>query len=201
MLEGSSKVNSGALTTELSAGDSDSVLQITFVSNPICKPCIRAHQVISELSKDYPGYIYVKYRFSLNKDDIDSISYRVVHKVLAIMLSSTQRQALDALSAWLNMNMKLGAFEDWDSSYNSSISASSAKVNQLMVEHVEWCKLASISATPTLFINDHKVPEEYSVEDVRYHISNWLVPADVISHGSVSENEKEIAPGVACPPL
>jgi uncharacterized membrane protein len=199
MLEGSSKVNSGALTTELSAGDSDSALQITFVSSPTCKPCISAHKVIRELSREYPGYINVKYRFSFNKDDVDSLSYKVIRKVLAIMLGSTQHEALDALSSWLNI--KYATFENWEASYKSAISASDAKVNQLMLEHIEWCKQASISATPTLFINDHKVPEEYSVEDVRYHISNWLVPADVISHGSVSENEKEIAPGVACPPL
>lgn len=32
----------------------------------------------------------------------------------------------------------------------------------------EWCKEAEITFTPTLFINGHRLPENYKIEELKY---------------------------------
>lgn len=32
----------------------------------------------------------------------------------------------------------------------------------------EWCKQAEISYTPTIFVNGHRLPEKYSLQELKY---------------------------------
>ncbi len=34
----------------------------------------------------------------------------------------------------------------------------------------EWCKKSDIHYTPTIFVNGHKLPDAYSVEDLKYFL-------------------------------
>ena len=35
-------------------------------------------------------------------------------------------------------------------------------------EMTKWCKEAEITFTPTIFLNGHKLPEKYKIEELKY---------------------------------
>jgi len=42
--------------------------------------------------------------------------------------------------------------------------------NEIINAHREWCGKFNISATPTIFVNDHLLPDIYRIEDLKYFI-------------------------------
>lgn len=136
---------------------------ITMVSNPFCGPCGQAHQVIDEWLKTRDD-LQLKVVFTTANEDDDRRT-KVARHVSALSNLADKRIAENALHDWyLQSNKK---YETWAEKYPVLFDRG---VNNITENQKEWCKMAEITYTPTIFINGYKLPDPYRLEDIKYMV-------------------------------
>lgn len=134
-------------------GDKKASFTLTVVTNPFCGPCIRLHSDLEDLlavTKD----IKIQFVFSGQGQS----------KIVADTLLRVSEQDLPlVMRNWYTGNTRDANewYEYWSNQLNLDTSE-----NELISHHTEWCELASIKATPTLFLNGIELPIMYSVADL-----------------------------------
>lgn len=130
------------------------------VCNPYCGPCAQAHPFLEELVE--MGRIDLQILFTAHADDND-IKRRPVGHFLALDAQGDKNRLRQALDDWYHTeNVDYTSFAnkyplDWD------LQAQDAKIMAMR----QWCDAEKITHTPTIFINGHELPQEYSVEDLK----------------------------------
>lgn len=129
------------------------------VCNPYCGPCAKAHPFLEELVQR--GIINLQMVFTTNVED-DHLANPVRH-LLAIDADGDALKTQRALDDWYNAEQK--NYKSFSNKYpiNGELAFQNKKINDMF----NWCKSEHITHTPTLFINGHELPNEYSVEDLK----------------------------------
>ena len=160
-------------TIELQVGSTDAGVELTIVSNPFCGPCSYAHTVIDDLLERFGDKINVRFRFTVNPSDATSKTTRMVRHLIAHALNGQEQNTRALLASWFSDNGKAN-IDRWIAQ-NPLIEVSDVeKTDSILKNHADWCKRVNIKATPTIFINGKKVPEEFSVSDLRIQIRKIL---------------------------
>ncbi len=135
---------------------------ITMVANPYCQPCAKAHKDLQwiESCKD----VKLQVIFSASGDEQDRQTAVVSH-LLSIKINMNDTLAKKAMHDWYEQKQK--NFEDWVNDYPTE--KNSFAVEQLRKQR-EWCEMAEVNRTPTLFINGRRLPINYQPEDLKYII-------------------------------
>lgn len=151
----------------ITIGNPDAANTIIKVCNPYCGPCASAHPVLDEIihrNKD----VKVKLIFTASNDKGDKRSIAAKH-LLAINEKQDSLQTLQALDDWYLADKK--DYEVFATKYpcdsyweNGEIKGQEKQIEDMMA----WCKAADITATPTLFINGKRLPENYSIKELKY---------------------------------
>ncbi len=146
-------------------GNPEGSIKLLKVCNPYCGPCAQAHPVLDELIKNNPEIrLQIIFTATSHKEDIRS---KPVKAFLA-----QQKRGANELSAILNA-WYLSDDADVDAlirTFNLSDDLIEQEVNAIDAM-AEWCKATKIEYTPTFFLNQHQLPESYSVTDLRYLLS------------------------------
>ncbi|MCY1536149.1 hypothetical protein D9M68_715920 [compost metagenome] len=71
----------------------------------------------------------------------------------------------DLVEQAMNDWYKIKNYERWAAQYPVKIDEYFVIVNQ---KQREWCDLAEITQTPTIFVNGYKLIEPYDIRDMRY---------------------------------
>ncbi|MFD0798010.1 vitamin K epoxide reductase family protein [Maribacter chungangensis] len=129
------------------------------VCNPYCGPCADAHPVLEALVQK--GIINLQILFTARIED-DHIANPVRH-FLAIDTLGKPKETQKALDAWYNAQTKDYALFSKAFPLNGALAVQDEKITKMRA----WCDVENITHTPTLFINGHELPNEYSVEDVK----------------------------------
>jgi len=135
---------------------------ITMVANPYCQPCAKAHKALQWMDGRNDVKLQVIFSTSAKENDKKVI---VASHLLAMQNTSDAITVKKAMHDWYEQKQK--NYEDWAQNYpaEKNITAIGQLENQR-----EWCKLAEISDTPTLFINGRRLPRAYQIEDLKYFI-------------------------------
>jgi thiol-disulfide isomerase/thioredoxin len=169
LLEDQPEIEIGNFSNELQAGVGEAPITITIVSNPVCEPCAYAHSVVEGLLEQFEGKIKVVFRFAINPSDTKSVSYEMLSHLMALLLSTSNKKPIEALSGWYLKNGKNNV-KKWKEEYPFSTNHNQDAITKLIHEHAKWFTLARIKATPTILINGKKLPEEFSVADLKYQV-------------------------------
>jgi len=143
----------------LKFGNPDSNNIITMVSNPFCQPCGKTHKKLKGWIENNPD-LQVKVVFSTPNIDNDVRSKVARH--------------LTALAQYRDVDTVEKALEDWyaNSSFDLWSQRFPVEFNGEITKSVEkqknWCIMADIAFTPTIFINGYKLPDPYSLDDIEY---------------------------------
>jgi len=136
----------------------DAKYNLVKVCNPYCEPCARAHPILKELFRK--GIINLQILFVANLKN----EYMVlpIRHFLAIDSIKDLKKTQSALDYWYNLEQK--DYQSFAKIYplNGELAEQDDKISQMHV----WCKTENITRTPTLFINGHELPKEYSIEDL-----------------------------------
>ena len=136
---------------------------VTMVSNPYCQPCSRAHKILDEWL-DNRDNIKLQVIFSVYDLILDPQEKVISH---LFSLDHTHNGILlkNAMGDWYTQKQK--DFETWSKKYpkNETVTTTIALEKQR-----EWCRKVEIKGTPAVFINGHKVPIPYQLEDIKYFI-------------------------------
>jgi protein-disulfide isomerase/uncharacterized membrane protein len=134
---------------------------ITMVSNPYCQPCAKAHKALEWLDGRDDVKLQVVFTTQNERDD----NAQVALHLLAMQQSQSCTTIKKALDDWYSQKQK--NYNAWAAIY--------PKITEItdfepLDKQREWCKLADIKGTPTLFLNGRKLPKNYQPEDLRYFI-------------------------------
>jgi uncharacterized membrane protein len=168
LLDQEAEVNIGELTSEIQTGSENPQVELTVVSNPTCGPCSYAHRVIEELVERYNEKLRVRFRFTINTVDTSSDTAKMVRHIAALSLTNSNGHAVKSLSAWFSQNGRTN-LNKWKEDHPVE-TVNENEVDLVLREHEAWCKQVNIQATPTIFVNGKKLPPEYTVGDLKYHV-------------------------------
>ena len=145
-------------------GNKNAPFKIIKVCNPFCNPCAIAHPMVDALLHNNPN-IQVQILFPcFNKDDHRT---PVVRHFLEIAKSNDENRLIQALDDWYLAENK--DYEMLARKYPLNIKEEEHE-NQID-QMREWCDQMEISATPTFFVNNHKLPSTYQISDLKYFFS------------------------------
>ncbi len=131
------------------------------VCNPYCAPCARAHPVLDEIIRNNP-HVKLKLIFAATngKNDIRGI---VARHLLAISKRQPEKTE-QALDDWYLA--KKTNYEAFAKKYN--LNGELEEQKDEIEAMVAWCKDADISFTPTIYLNGHRLPQKYGVEELKF---------------------------------
>ena len=173
LLEKQPPVEIKEFSQEIILGNKSASTSITVVSNPLCGPCSFAHQVLEDLVKRYPDQLKVKIRFLVNPAKQGSVEYIVSKEMLRKAIAGSMESVNQALHTWFASNERdIVKWKEIANNYERM--PDELIVDELFKSHFDWCTAEQINMTPTFFINNKKLPEEYNVIDLKYHIRQLI---------------------------
>lgn len=141
-------------------GNSNAVTIITIVSNPFCGPCAKAHKILEKLSRSRDDISVNVIIANLDKEDDNAT---IFSRHLSALNTKDANVIQSALNDWFERKVK--SLDEWMAKYPVNPSFSLSYVTK---QQKKWCNEAGIEVTPTVFINGYKLPEAYSVTDLKY---------------------------------
>lgn len=144
-------------------GNEEAENVITIVSNPYCQPCAKAHKILEEWLSERDSF-KVQIIFSTQNHRDDPRTKVAIH---LHCLNDANNKALTerAIHDWYNQKQK--KYQDWINTYPvNEVHA----VNDFVKKQKDWCELAQIEVTPTIFLNGYAIPKPWQLEDIKYFI-------------------------------
>lgn len=142
-------------------GNPHAATTIVKVCNPYCAPCARAHAVLEEIIATNNN-ISLKIIFNARNDEKDKKKKPVAH-LMAIHSKGDIATTSKALYDWYSANEK--NYDAFAAKY--PMNGELEKQDEQIEAMYEWCKEAGITGTPTIFINGNKLPDNYSIEELK----------------------------------
>lgn len=144
---------------------------VTLVTNLYCQPCAKAHAEVEELLKDNDN-LKCRIIFSGTNAEHDRKG-----KAARYLLSLSGHEQAGALTDWFASDEE-GRKDRIDQPRSR---AAEERAMQILNDHARWCEEAGIRATPTIYINQHRLPELYRLADLT-HILPYLPQAHALAH-------------------
>jgi hypothetical protein len=100
------------------------------------------------------------------------LDYEVSVCIISMAEAGKREEVRDALSSWFSnkCNFSKGHFEKWRKKYIICDEVSREKAGDILKLHRKWAKNCSIGGTPTLFMNELRLPTEVQFEDLKYFL-------------------------------
>jgi len=131
------------------------------VCNPFCGPCAKAHPELEEILK-HNNNVQLKIIFA-SKNKAEDRNAIVAKHLLSIAAEGNMKHTQHSLDEWYLAPKK--EYKSFAAKYPTHHEL------ELQDQHIEamgaWCKEAEISFTPTIFINGHRLPENYRIEELK----------------------------------
>lgn len=148
----------------ITLGNPEGKWHIITVCNPYCQPCATAHAILDSLLNDNEE-LSLQLIFTATGEQTDERNKPVK---LLLALQESQQDIRQALASWFSdENTSYGEFAR-KYSFNDDILDAQIKKIKIMNE---WCNKTQIAFTPTIFINNHQLPDLYTITDLRYLLS------------------------------
>ncbi len=139
-------------------GNPEAEMRVTILSNPHCNPCARMHERVERLLGMVGNEICVQYIFSsFNESLEDSSRY-----LIACYFDHQQDEALHKFALWYTKDK----FDHERVLREHEVRIHTERVEKEMEKHRKWREKTSLTATPTVLVNGHKLPDEYELEDL-----------------------------------
>ncbi|MBC9930129.1 vitamin K epoxide reductase family protein [Chitinophaga qingshengii] len=146
-------------------GNPNAANKILKVCNPYCGPCAHAHTTIEKLLENNPD-IQLQIIFTATSDDKDRRKWPVRH-LLAIAADNNESMTKQALGDWY-----LAPEKDYDSfASRYPMEDKLARQDNKIEAMQNWCTKMEIAHTPTIFINNHELPDIYDIHDLKNFLS------------------------------
>lgn len=146
----------------ITLGNPDASTTIIKVCNPYCGPCANAHPVLEEILQ-HNNDVKLKIIFTSTNDENDK-GGTVVKHLLAVAEKNDAQTTQQALDDWYLADKK--EYDLFAAKYpmNGEVKKQSDKVEAMR----KWCNESDVQYTPTIFINGKRLPENYSIQELKY---------------------------------
>ncbi|MGZ3763688.1 MAG: vitamin K epoxide reductase family protein [Mucilaginibacter sp.] len=134
---------------------------ITMVTNPYCPPCAKTHKLLDELL-DQHGNLQARIVFTASNNEND-FKTPVSRHLMALNDLPDKTIIKKALHDWYEQKQK--SYEAWAKAY--PVSLNEADFYKLDFQKT-WCQIIEVTATPTILLNGHRLPDSYQLPDLKY---------------------------------
>lgn len=166
LLEKQKKITVNTEGLGITLGNPQATNTIIKVCNPYCGPCSKAHPEIHKLLDLNPN-LKVQIVFTARPEEADKRSKPVKH-LLAIAEKQETGLIEQALDDWY-----LSKIKDYDvfaSKY--PMKDELKRQDEKMKAMNQWCNEVQIDFTPTFFLNGYQLPENYSINELKFFLSS-----------------------------
>jgi uncharacterized membrane protein len=150
---------------DLLIGNANAPIRITVACNPYCAPCAKAHKKLDELVDKNPSKIAVQVRLLCNtastENSMTIATKAILQKAQIVKTNKELQNMLTDWFVWMN-------YEKWNAKWRVD---ENINVQNLLERHEAWNNEASITHTPTFFVNGRKLPGRYDIKDIEKMIS------------------------------
>ncbi|MDR2038638.1 MAG: thioredoxin domain-containing protein [Bacteroidales bacterium] len=147
------------LVSQIHWGNKNAEIQITIVTNPYCGYCAVMHQRIEKLLEKIGDKISVWYVFAFDKNTEAGSKFLTAVYLDERLTAGKKKEIFDE---WYRdtKNRNDRFFRKYDVNINNEA------VKQEIEKHQQWCEQTKNYATPTVLVDGHKLPENYTIEDI-----------------------------------
>lgn len=147
-------------------GNQQAPVVITTLLNPMCRPCAKTVRSITSLMDKYPQSLLWQLRF----DGIESDEYHPINQIQLHLMQLCNNKTDD---------VKLQIISDWY--HKQSVQRFTKKYSfkeitkQTLLDFAKQNaenKLLNVRKIPTMWINNREFPEEYSVDDIPFLLTD-----------------------------
>lgn len=147
------------MTSNIIFGNPYGNILVSVFTNPHCNPCAEMHNRIEELLKQ-TNQLCIQYIFSSFDESLDSSN----RFLIAVYLNNSQEKAKEIYSEWFSKGKY--AKENFFQMHKTNILEEKIEIEFL--KHDNWVKKSGLRATPTIFVEGYKLPDNYKIEDLRF---------------------------------
>jgi uncharacterized membrane protein len=149
----------------ITIGNPDAEYKIVKICNPYCGPCSYSHIALGRLVQTNPNVqLQIIFFTGTNKNDPTRI---IARHLLALAEEHNDELMEQALDDWY-----LPETKDYDTFASLHPVSESSKNNEHKIdEMISWVKTVDVHSTPSIFVNGHLLPRNYSVNDLKYFLS------------------------------
>jgi uncharacterized membrane protein len=144
----------------IALGPANAATTIVKVCNPFCGPCSRAHPELENLLHNYDVQIRIIFN-SQNKEA--DYSANTARHLMAIAEKGDAALTKRALDDWYGMKEKDYAVFAARWPLDGDVHRQDAKLEAMY----GWVDAGDVRYTPTLFINGHKLPTHYKLQELK----------------------------------
>jgi len=137
-------------------GNSDGNHILTIVTNPYCGPCKQQHEDLRVLLSQSSA-IKARLIFFAGETASDKVTQLAQH-----LLALDSDRVHDALTAWFAQTQF--NYDTWAQQF--PLPADSDDALSTAIEHGRWCWSVGVTATPTTFFDDYRLPVHYDLTDL-----------------------------------
>jgi uncharacterized membrane protein len=165
LLRNQAKADTTPFVNEVQTGPTAAKMQIVFVSNLLCGPCSQAHNIVMSIKRLFPEDINIIYRFAQLKNQQNSL----YDNILAL-IAARSPLTMQVINDWYSKRETT----NWAVQRLSNSETNHALATQIAEEHWNWCRKVNITATPTILINGKKIPEEFPLTTLKFHLRKMI---------------------------
>lgn len=162
-LEKAPAVDMEIMANELILGNPDATVTVTSVINTHCAPCARMHRRVHSILEEYGKDIRVVIRFMLAGNNQKETFFFV-----RLYCSEGASAFSEALHDWFENKNYTRLVQKYAERKMCALE------NEMIRHWTKWYEKEKISSTPTLFLNDKKIDQEYDIDDIRWLVQNSL---------------------------
>lgn len=155
-------------------GNPDAPNVIIVVTNPYCEACSKKHLIIKKIVDENKGSVKSQTIFFGTNDPED-----IRGEVIRHFYSLEENKRHEALDSWFAQEER--SYDIWRLTHPVNIDEGSF---QIVKSHFQWCMRAKIKQTPTIFINNHLLPDVYKIEDFSRIASYFFADTNTVENAA-----------------
>ena len=162
LLSGQKKIKETNEDLGIMLGNPEATNTLIKVCNPYCGPCAKAYPEMEELLTDYQNVkARVIFAVTLSKSDINSMAAK---HLLAIADLKDKSVIKKAMRDWYTAETKDYPVFSKKYPMNNQLNEQEIKIKEMKI----WCIQNGVEYTPTYFFNGFRLPEMYSISDLKF---------------------------------
>ena len=154
---------------DMTFGNSESKLEVLIVTNPFCKYCQKAHQIMEDILNSYSEDVKLVIRFQIGPQNTDSEVYKITADLLYLYHNRGPKICLQAMHELFGLN----ELENWKTKWRD-LESIKEKEHRILEEQSNWCKRNKLNFTPAILINGLSFPKTYERKELLFFIEDLI---------------------------
>jgi uncharacterized membrane protein len=148
---------------EIIIGSEQAPIQITLISNPLCRACQKAHGELKSLLQEFPANISLRIVFFVPYEYTIDLGTKIASWLVHTYFNNKEK-GIATIENWYNNPN----FKEFDKL--KQLSDIVKQQQPFLQNQAEWCVQQQLTLTPMLLINNKQFPLIYRINDLGFHI-------------------------------